>query len=97
MVLGSGLLSAKNGEVKLNDKKFDKKLQYGYLYQSTCGWTFNMTSNVAIQNMTDAQYRDYMADVIDTNDHVCKLHGDKPVEGYVFNQKKQVEGKNEKI
>jgi len=61
--------------------------EYGYLYQSTCGWTFTMPSNIAIQNMTQSQYDDYWEGVVNMNERVCKLHGEKPTYNYAFNQK----------
>ncbi|GAB0155199.1 hypothetical protein CHRYSEOSP005_04600 [Chryseobacterium sp. Alg-005] len=94
----AGLLSAKNLEVKLNSIHVSKvsvikieksskafgELQWHYLYQSTCGWTFNMTSDIGIQNMTDEQYEDYMDEVVAMNNQICKLHGEKPVTNFTF-------------
>lgn len=96
----AGLVSAKNNEVKSNsidfpnsnNLKFAKirkvfgEIQWHYLYQSTCGWTFNMTSDIAIQNMTDDQYEDYMDEVVTMNNQICKLHGEKPVTTFTFNE-----------
>lgn len=73
-----GLVSAKSGEV--NSKEGNNKLQYGYLYQSTCGWTFNMYTDTPIGQMAPSQYDNYMDELSETNDRVCKLHGEKPVE-----------------
>ncbi|WP_288375718.1 hypothetical protein [uncultured Chryseobacterium sp.] len=105
----AGLLSAKTHEVKLNSQsvsiehlpkiKFEKsskafgELQWHYLYQSTCGWTFNMTSDIEIQNMTDEQYEDYMGEVVAMNNQICKLHGEKPVTNFTFIETKTFEMK----
>lgn len=95
--LGTAVLgSAKNSEIELNSLKsmvekiektieVDRLIPYGYLYQSTCGWTFTMSSNIAIQDMTESEYREYWLDVIDNNERVCKLHGEKPVYNFTDN------------
>lgn len=80
----TGLVSAKSGEVSFKAKAV---LQYGYLYQSTCGWTFNMYTDTPIGQMSASQYDDYMDELIETNDRICKLHGVKPVENFTFNLK----------
>lgn len=64
-----------------------QKLQYAYLYQSTCGWTFNMYTDTPIGLMTASQYDDYMDELMEVNERVCKLHGIKPVEVFTFNEK----------
>ncbi|EJL76095.1 hypothetical protein [Chryseobacterium populi] len=107
MILGfAGFASAKNYDAKLDShKEFGiSKLttnkaffyRYAYLYQSTCGWTFNMYTETPVGQMTPDQYDDYIDELITMNDHVCKLHGDKPIEGYVYNQNK-VMSEKEKI
>lgn len=61
----AGLVSAKNFKTQLNSQKVFKEnilkikiekktkvfgeVQWHYLYQSTCGCTFNMTSEIGIQ------------------------------------------------
>lgn len=112
LALGTAVLgSAKNSEIELNSLKGMKEksvkiektieadllIPYGYLYQSTCGWTFTMSSNVALQDMTDSQYDDYMDELIETNARVCKLHGEKPVYNFTDNHNNSSEVKKERI
>lgn len=100
----AGLLSAKNSDFRLNISDFSKEglpkvkveksikvfgeIKWHYLYQSTCGWTFSISSDVAIQNMTDEQYEDFQDELIWRNNQACKLHGEKPTYNYAFNGKK---------
>lgn len=56
-------------------------------YQSTCGWTFNMYTDTPIGLMTASQYDDYMDELMEVNERVCKLHGIKAVEVFTFNKK----------
>jgi hypothetical protein len=84
----TGLVSAKNSDTNFSLKKEEKEniskiLRYAYLYQSTCGWTFNMYTEVPVGQMTDEEYDDYIDELISKNDYVCKIHGIKPIEGYV--------------
>ncbi|MDH6253320.1 hypothetical protein M2347_003047 [Chryseobacterium sp. H1D6B] len=100
-VLGAaGLMSAKNSKTgqhfKTNEKISTKLIEYQYLYQSTCGWTFTMISSYPIETMTPAQYRNYMADVLDKNNHTCKLHGQKLTYDFTLNQNLS-DVKNERI
>jgi hypothetical protein len=75
----AGFVSAKGGET-------NKKLQYAYLYQSTCGWTFNMYTDTPVGQMSASQYDDYMDELLEVNDRVCKLHGVKSLEVFTFNE-----------
>ncbi|MBB4805650.1 hypothetical protein HNP38_000922 [Chryseobacterium defluvii] len=107
----AGLISAKNSEAKLNSLdlsnlsvvKIEKstknlgELKWHYLYQSTCGWTFNMTSDIAIQNMTDEQYENYIDEVITMNNQICKLHGEKPVNNFTFIKMMNTSGVKERV
>lgn len=109
LALGTAALAnAKNSEIELNslklmEEKIEKTIKvdlfipYGYLYQSTCGWTFTMSSNVALQDMTDSEYDDYMDELIETNARVCKLHGEKPVYNFTFNENQSSKVKKERI
>lgn len=112
LALGTAALaSAKKSEIELNSLKGMKEkgvkmektieanlfIPYGYLYQSTCGWTFTMSSNVALQDMTDSEYDDYMDELIETNARVCKLHGEKPVYNFTFNENQSSKVKKERI
>jgi len=111
LALGTAALAnAKNSEIELNSLKGMKKsvkiektieadllIPYGYLYQSTCGWTFTMSSNIAIQDMTESEYREYWLDVIDNNERVCKLHGEKPVYNFTDNHNNSSEVKKQRI
>lgn len=96
-----GTINAKDSEVKSNlkEKKITNEIlyRYAYLYQSTCGWTFNMYTETPVGQMTADQYDDYIDELISKNDYVCKLYGDKPNEGYVVNQKDHIDEKRIKF
>jgi hypothetical protein len=96
-----GLISAKDSEIKLSfkEKKITSKIlyRYAYLYQSTCGWTFNMYTETSLGLMTNDQYDDYIDELISKNEYICKLYGNKPTEGFAFKQKNSNEVRKEKI
>lgn len=63
-------------------------LRYGYLYQSTCGTYFTMTSEVSITDMTDSQYEEYWDSVLEANDANCSNPPGNGGGGFVLNDKK---------
>lgn len=62
--------------------------RYGYLYQSSCGTYFTMTSDILISDMTDSQYEQYWDSVVSANDELCSNQGPKDYEYFVSNDKK---------
>ncbi|WP_312075948.1 hypothetical protein [Chryseobacterium sp.] len=63
-------------------------LRYDYLYQSTCGTYFTMTSEVSITDMTDSQYKEYWDSVVAANDENCSNPPGNGGGGFVLNDKK---------